>query len=148
MAGALRNLPGELKGEYCPLSELSPSLQEELIRGHYLFHDKNKFRRTAGAYEDWPAGRGIFFNREKSFLVWVGEEDQVRIILFQGSLSLSLSLSPPSPLSLSLSLSYCAKISIYLFHNCLSCFFLPRPPPPPPPPPSPSPFMCIKMNLR
>merc|ERR1719318_2077865 len=29
---------------------------------------------------DWPEGRGIFHNKEKTFLTWVNEEDQLRII--------------------------------------------------------------------
>jgi len=29
---------------------------------------------------DWPSGRGIFHNDDKTFLVWVNEEDQLRII--------------------------------------------------------------------
>jgi len=29
---------------------------------------------------DWPEGRGIFHNEAKTFLVWVNEEDQTRII--------------------------------------------------------------------
>ena len=29
---------------------------------------------------DWPEGRGIFHNKDKTFLVWVNEEDQLRII--------------------------------------------------------------------
>lgn len=32
---------------------------------------------------DWPEGRGIFHNDAKSFLVWVNEEDQLRIISMQ-----------------------------------------------------------------
>ena len=32
---------------------------------------------------NWPAGRGIFHNEEKTFLVWVNEEDQLRIISMQ-----------------------------------------------------------------
>ena len=32
---------------------------------------------------DWPEGRGIFHNNEKTFLVWVNEEDQLRIISMQ-----------------------------------------------------------------
>ncbi len=32
---------------------------------------------------DWPSGRGIFHNDEKTFLVWVNEEDQLRIISMQ-----------------------------------------------------------------
>jgi arginine kinase len=32
---------------------------------------------------NWPEGRGIFHNDEKTFLVWVNEEDQLRIISMQ-----------------------------------------------------------------
>lgn len=32
---------------------------------------------------DWPDGRGIFHNDAKTFLVWVNEEDQFRIISMQ-----------------------------------------------------------------
>merc|ERR1711874_504187 len=33
----------------------------------------------AGMERDWPEGRGIFHNKDKTFLVWVNEEDQTRI---------------------------------------------------------------------
>ena len=36
-----------------------------------------------GLNRDWPDGRGIFHNNEKTFLVWVNEEDQLRIISMQ-----------------------------------------------------------------
>lgn len=32
---------------------------------------------------NWPNGRGIFHNNDKTFLVWVNEEDQLRIISMQ-----------------------------------------------------------------
>merc|ERR1711887_157777 len=32
---------------------------------------------------DWPEGRGIFHNDKKTFLIWVNEEDQLRIISMQ-----------------------------------------------------------------
>jgi arginine kinase len=32
---------------------------------------------------EWPEGRGIFHNNDKTFLVWVNEEDQLRIISMQ-----------------------------------------------------------------
>jgi hypothetical protein len=32
---------------------------------------------------DWPEGRGIFHNQDKTFLTWVNEEDQLRIISMQ-----------------------------------------------------------------
>merc|ERR1711973_361954 len=36
-----------------------------------------------GMERDWPEGRGIYHNKEKTFLVWVNEEDQLRIISMQ-----------------------------------------------------------------
>ena len=36
-----------------------------------------------GGVRDWPDGRGIFHNKEKTFLVWVNEEDQMRVISMQ-----------------------------------------------------------------
>ena len=36
--------------------------------------------KAANASRYWPTGRGIFHNEEKTFLVWVGEEDHLRII--------------------------------------------------------------------
>merc|ERR1711981_1013073 len=35
---------------------------------------------VAGMERDWPEGRGIFHNEAKTFLLWVNEEDQMRII--------------------------------------------------------------------
>jgi hypothetical protein len=39
----------------------------------------------AGVYRDWAQGRGIFHNPSKTFLVWVNEEDQLRIISMENS---------------------------------------------------------------
>ena len=39
--------------------------------------------KVAGMERDWPEGRGIFHNEAKTFLVWVNEEDQTRIISMQ-----------------------------------------------------------------
>jgi arginine kinase len=38
---------------------------------------------------DWPSGRGIFHNEAKTFLVWVNEEDQLRIISMQKGAGIS-----------------------------------------------------------
>ncbi len=38
---------------------------------------------ACGVNRDWPSGRGIFHNDDKTFLVWVNEEDQLRIISMQ-----------------------------------------------------------------
>jgi creatine kinase/arginine kinase len=38
---------------------------------------------ACGLNRDWPSGRGIFHNDAKTFLIWVNEEDQLRIISMQ-----------------------------------------------------------------
>merc|ERR1712223_2348466 len=39
--------------------------------------------KVAGMERDWPEGRGIFHNDAKTFLIWINEEDQLRIISMQ-----------------------------------------------------------------
>ena len=48
-----------------------------------MFKEGDRFLEASGLNRDWPSGRGIFHNAEKTFLVWVNEEDQLRIISMQ-----------------------------------------------------------------
>jgi creatine kinase/arginine kinase len=80
---ALDQLEGELAGEYYPLLGMSREIQERLIKDHFLFKEGDRFLDAAGLNRDWPEGRGIYHNRDKTFLVWVNEEDQLRIISMQ-----------------------------------------------------------------
>merc|ERR1712065_84016 len=54
--------------------------QKKLIEDHFLFKEGDKYLASAGINQFWPDGRGIFHNKDKTFLVWVNEEDQLRII--------------------------------------------------------------------
>jgi len=83
VAAALMRLQGPLAGEYYSLGDLSGSERQQLIEDHFLFKAGDRFLAAAGLNRDWPAGRGIFHNTEKTFLVWVNEEDQLRIISMQ-----------------------------------------------------------------
>merc|ERR1712209_135788 len=47
---------------------------------HFLFVSGDRNLIAAGMERDWPEGRGIFHNEAKTFLLWVNEEDQMRII--------------------------------------------------------------------
>ena len=53
------------------------------IDDHFLFKKGDRFLEAAGINRAWPEGRGIFHNDAKTFLVWVNEEDQLRIISMQ-----------------------------------------------------------------
>jgi arginine kinase len=48
-----------------------------------LFKEGDKYLEAVGLNRDWPHGRGIFHNKDKTFLVWINEEDQLRIISMQ-----------------------------------------------------------------
>ena len=83
VSSALESLDGELKGKYYSLLGMSEKVQGELIEDHFLFKEGDRFLEAAGLNHNWPEGRGIFHNDEKTFLVWVNEEDQLRIISMQ-----------------------------------------------------------------
>jgi creatine kinase/arginine kinase len=82
-AQSLNALDGKLKGTYYPLNGMSQEVSQKLIEDHFLFKAGDRFLEAAGLNGDWPHGRGIYHNDEKTFLVWVNEEDQLRIISMQ-----------------------------------------------------------------
>ncbi len=80
---SLKELTGSLKGSYYPLDGMSKEVSAKLIEDHFLFKAGDRFLEAAGLNRDWPEGRGIYHNDEKTFLVWINEEDQLRIISMQ-----------------------------------------------------------------
>ena len=83
MKNAFSNLTGNLSGKYYPLSGMSEHIRRKLVDDHFLFVSGDRNLQVAGMERDWPEGRGIFHNDAKTFLVWVNEEDQLRIISMQ-----------------------------------------------------------------
>lgn len=75
-----RSLTGDLAGDYYPLEGMSEDVRQRLVADHFLFKKGDRFLESAGANRDWPKSRGIFHTPDKKFLVWVNEEDQLRII--------------------------------------------------------------------
>lgn len=80
---ACASFEGDLKGTFYPLDGMSKETSEQLINDHFLFKEGDRFLKACNLNRDWPSGRGIFHNDAKSFLVWVNEEDQLRIISMQ-----------------------------------------------------------------
>merc|ERR1711997_356674 len=80
MKSAFQKLEGDLAGKYYPLLGMEEADRQQLVDDHFLFVSGDKNLITAGMERDWPEGRGIFHNADKTFLVWVNEEDQLRII--------------------------------------------------------------------
>ena len=77
---ACKSFTGELEGSYYSLATMTKEEQTQLIADHFLFKEGDRFLDACGLNRNWPEGRGIFHNNEKTFLVWVNEEDQLRII--------------------------------------------------------------------
>jgi protein-arginine kinase len=80
---ALPTLEGDLAGTYYPLTGMDEAVRQQLVDDHFLFVSGDANLTVAGMERDWPEGRGIFHNAAKTFLLWVNEEDQLRIISMQ-----------------------------------------------------------------
>merc|ERR1711997_498654 len=83
MSSALSKLTGDLAGSYYPLTGMDEAVRQQLVDDHFLFVSGDRNLTVAGMERDWPEGRGIFHNDAKTFLMWVNEEDQTRIISMQ-----------------------------------------------------------------
>merc|ERR1712232_692658 len=91
VVSALATLDGNLKGDYYPLAGsttyapkpngIDKATEERLISEHFLFQAPDEPMLLSWRMErDWPHARGIYHNEAKSALVWVNEEDHLRII--------------------------------------------------------------------
>merc|ERR1711945_25953 len=83
MKNAFAKFAGDLAGNYYPLTGMDEAVRQQLVDDHFLFMSGDPNLKVAGMERDWPEGRGIFHNEAKTFLVWVNEEDQLRIISMQ-----------------------------------------------------------------
>merc|ERR1719163_662787 len=83
VVSALSTFTGDLKGKYYSLPKMTDAEKKQLIADHFLFKGGDKYLESCGLERDWPEARGIFHNDNKTFLVWVNEEDQLRIISMQ-----------------------------------------------------------------
>jgi len=89
MVEAFKKLIADPKfgGEYCSLTpghpnSISAERYNKLVKDHIMFKDMaaDKYLSTAGIANDWPYGRGCYISADKGFIVWVGEEDHLRIM--------------------------------------------------------------------
>ena len=79
-------------GEYVSLTpshpcHISDARYEELVAAHIMFKNMaaDSYLVTAGIAGDWPHGRGCFISADKGFIIWVGEEDHLRIMAMKKS---------------------------------------------------------------
>jgi len=79
-------------GEYVSLTpghpnKISDERYEELVKAHIMFKNmaNDSYLVTAGIAGDWPHGRGCYISEDKGFIIWVGEEDHMRIMAMKKS---------------------------------------------------------------
>ena len=83
VVSVLEKFTGELQGKYYSLATMTDAEKKQLIADHFLFKGGDEYLQSCGLEREWPEARGIFHNDNKTFLVWVNEEDQLRIISMQ-----------------------------------------------------------------
>ncbi len=65
--------------------EIDATEYERRVKAHQMFKDMSgdRYLNVAGISADWPHGRGMYVSRDEDFLVWVGEEDHLRVMAMQ-----------------------------------------------------------------
>lgn len=55
---------------------------QALVNAHQMFKDMSAdpYLNSAGISNDWPYGRGCYVSADNQFIIWVGEEDHLRIM--------------------------------------------------------------------
>ncbi len=65
--------------------EIDAAEYDARVSAHQMFKDMSgdRYLNAAGVSNDWPYGRGMYVSQREDFLVWVGEEDHLRIMAMQ-----------------------------------------------------------------
>ena len=72
----------EVIGEDANPNLISAEKYQELVDAHVMFKDMaaDPYLASAGIASDWPCGRGCYQSADGGFIIWFGEEDQLRIM--------------------------------------------------------------------
>jgi len=70
---------------------ISASKYDELVKAHIMFKDMaaDPYLASAGIASDWPYGRGCYVSADEQFIIWFGEEDQLRIMCMKNGTKLN-----------------------------------------------------------
>ncbi len=66
-------------------NEIDDKTYQCLVDNHIMFKDmsNDRYLLAAGIASDWPYGRGCYVSADQGFVIWVGEEDHLRIMCMQ-----------------------------------------------------------------
>merc|ERR550514_814879 len=72
----------EVTGEDANPNLITAEKYNRLVKAHIMFKDMaaDPYLASAGIASDWPYGRGCYVSEDKGFIIWVGEEDHLRIM--------------------------------------------------------------------
>ncbi|MCP4409308.1 MAG: hypothetical protein GY807_16455 [Gammaproteobacteria bacterium] len=65
--------------------EIDDAAYQALVADHVMFKDmsNDRYLAAAGIAADWPYGRGCYVSEDRGFIIWVGEEDHLRIMCME-----------------------------------------------------------------
>ena len=86
---ALDRLKDDLKGQYYSFESIDGKELKRLKQENVWFQKGDRFQDAAGINSDFPNCRGVFHSFDKRFMVWVNEEDHLRIISMEKTSDIS-----------------------------------------------------------
>lgn len=90
VTASLMALPKELEGRYHAFESSPSSLLSQLEAAKLSFKKGDRFQDAAGFNRDFPKARGVFHSNDKELIIWVNEEDHLRIISMKKSADLKM----------------------------------------------------------
>lgn len=83
--GSVYSLTPEFGPDEPNPNKISEEKYQELVDAHVMFKDMSAdpYLKSAGIANDWPYGRGCYQSEDKQVIVWMGEEDQLRIMVMK-----------------------------------------------------------------
>ncbi|MCI2399429.1 phosphagen kinase [Aliiroseovarius subalbicans] len=66
-------------------NQIDQATYQALVDDHIMFKDmsNDRYLTAAGIAADWPFGRGCYVSQDRGFIIWVGEEDHLRIMCME-----------------------------------------------------------------
>ena len=76
---ATKKLPKNLQGKYFQLKDILNSTTNPM-KTNFFPKKGDRFQKAAGITRGFPESRGVFIAEDKKFMIWINEEDHLRII--------------------------------------------------------------------
>ena len=72
-------MPEDLTGKYTSLSTMNQREQVKFLENELFAMSGDSWMKEPGAVE-WTQGKGVFINNYSNFILWVGLDDQIRMV--------------------------------------------------------------------